>query len=584
MAMSAEWTKPSQSRTRSGSCEDHDVEFYTSEESLTGSVARYTAEGLSGGETVVLIAGPEHVEAVLDRLASMYLDIDRARGSGRLVVLDAQETLSDFLVGDLPDADLFRARMRSVLERASSAAQGNGVRAYGEMVDILWREGRHDSAIRLERLWNELAAIYSFRLLCAYGLDAFRSRGLDIHVRRVYSEHSHVSHLLPTDSHFRLLVDSVKDYAIFMLDRDGRVASWNRGAERLKGYRPDEILGEHFSCFYPRQDIDGGKCELELKIAARDGRFEDEGWRLRKDGTPFWANVVITALHDEEGRHIGFAKVTRDLTERKRAAEELLREEVARSRAEAAREKAEQTLRFSEMVAGMLGHDLRNPLAAIKVGAEVVLRSAGDEKIRTCASHIVSSSNRMARMIDQLLDFTRIRLGGGFDLSRRVVDLSELSAQIARETEAAHRCSIKVEHEGDALGVWDGDRLAQVLSNLLANAAQHGVASSPIALTIDGRGPHAVRLRVQNEGEISSELLPQVFDPFRRRRGGPKTGGLGLGLYIAHEVVRAHDGSMEVTSSGGGTTFVIELPRQPRATTLDSTTTSGSGAGNRTPI
>jgi PAS domain S-box-containing protein len=563
MSIGAKWTER-QPRDSSESAEPHDVEFYSSEESLTESVARYVGVGLSDGQAVVVIAGTEHRDAFLDRLRAMCFDVDRARASGMLVVLDARATLSEFMVGELPDPDRFRSKIGPVLEKAAVLARGNGVRAYGEMVDILWREGRQHAALRLERLWNELATAFSFRLLCAYGVSGFQGSG-DINLRRIYSEHSHVSHLLPTDSHFRLLVESVKDYAIFMLDCEGRVASWNRGAERLKGWRVEEILGEHFSRFYPQEDIDAGKCEFELKMAERDGRFEDEGWRLRKDGTPFWANVVITAVRDEQGHLIGFAKVTRDLTERKRAAEQLLREEVAREKAEVAREKAEQTARFSEMVAGMLGHDLRNPLAAIKTGAQFVLRKADDEKLRSCASHIVSGSDRMARMIDQLLDFTRIRLGGGFEVARREVDLGELALQIIAETETAHHCSIKLERHGDIRGVWDSDRLAQVLSNLLANAAQHGVRDRPIALVIDGRRADAVHVRVLNEGQIPSELLPSVFDPFRRGRAGTKTGGLGLGLYIAQEIVRAHDGTMDVSSTAeGGTVFTIELPRKGR--------------------
>jgi PAS domain S-box-containing protein len=147
--------------------------------------------------------------------------------------------------------------------------------------------------------------------------------------------------LYATEERFRLLVDSVRDYAIFMLDPSGRIVSWNTGAERIKGYAAAEIIGEHFSKFYPKEDVDSGKCEMELEMAARDGRFEDEGWRIRKDGTPFWANVVITALRDGSGSLVGFAKVTRDLTERREAEEariKLAAEQKAREAAEAASE------------------------------------------------------------------------------------------------------------------------------------------------------------------------------------------------------------------------------------------------------
>src|SRR5262245_25130257 len=130
-------------------------------------------------------------------------------------------------------------------------------------------------------------------------------------------------HLRDNAENFRLLVESILDYAIFMLDADGRVASWNAGAHRLKGYREDEIIGRHFSRFYPRQEIERGKPQRALTLASAEGRFEDEGWRVRKNGSTFWANVIITAIRDDSGELLGFAKITRDLTERKRATEQL---------------------------------------------------------------------------------------------------------------------------------------------------------------------------------------------------------------------------------------------------------------------
>ncbi|MEO8551487.1 MAG: PAS domain S-box protein, partial [Kofleriaceae bacterium] len=150
----------------------------------------------------------------------------------------------------------------------------------------------------------------------------------------------------------RLMIDSVRDYAIIMLDPQGTITSWNTGAERIKGYTAEEIIGSHFSRFYPPEDIAAGKCEMELEVAAREGRFEDESWRLRKDGSKFWANVVISAVRDADDRLLGFAKVTRDLSERKRNEEE-----------RAARLAAEQANRTKDEFLAMLGHELRNPLA-----------------------------------------------------------------------------------------------------------------------------------------------------------------------------------------------------------------------------
>ena len=179
---------------------------------------------------------------------------------------------------------------------------------------------------------------------------------------------------------FKILVDGVRDYAIFILDPSGRVTTWNAGAERIKGYTAEEIVGKHFSTFYPREDVAAGKCERELEMAAREGRFEDEGWRVRKDGSRFWANVVITPLRTPEGALIGFAKVTRDLTER-RQAEENLRALVAAERAASAEKSRVQE--FQERFLAILGHDLRQPLAAIEIRVGLLrMRSKEPEFVR----------------------------------------------------------------------------------------------------------------------------------------------------------------------------------------------------------
>ena len=176
---------------------------------------------------------------------------------------------------------------------------------------------------------------------------------------------------------FRLLVESVKDYAIFILDPDGRVSTWNPGAERINGYKASEIVGQHFSRFYPRADVDSGKCERELEVATSEGRFEEEGWRIRKDGTRLWANVTITALRNREGVLVGFAKVTQDLTERKAAEDERVR--LAQS------QEAER--RNQEFLA-VMGHEMRNPLSPMVTAVHLIQLRGG----RNCDQEIVASS------------------------------------------------------------------------------------------------------------------------------------------------------------------------------------------------
>ena len=233
---------------------------------------------------------------------------------------------------------------------------------------------------------------------------------------------------------YQLMVESVRDYAIFMLDPKGNVASWNRGAERIKQYRAEEIIGRHFSAFYPPEDLASNKPAMELKIAAKEGRFEDEGIRIRKDGTPFWANVIITAVRDDDGTLVGFAKVTRDLTERRAAQER----EIANARRLAEAEAANATK--SQFLAAM-SHELRTPLNAIGGYAELLSLGLGGpvsaeqmeylERIRKSQQHLLG-------IITDLLNFTRIE-AGHIDYKSDMVPLEKVieSVMLMVETPAA---------------------------------------------------------------------------------------------------------------------------------------------------
>ena len=215
-------------------------------------------------------------------------------------------------------------------------------------------------------------------------------------------------------------------------------------------------------------------------------------------------------------------------------------------------------MRLSELFVAVLGHDLRNPLSAVLAGAGLALRRVEDEQVRAQLERVVRSAKRMGRMVDQLLDVTRVRLGRGLSLERTPMDLCELVNQVAAETEPAHsEHRIDVNVDGPCLGEWDRDRLAQVLSNLLANACQHSEPDSPVTVTIAGTETVAT-VEVHNGGEpIPPEVLPSVFDAFI---GTESSQGLGLGLYIAREIARAHGGSVDVVSSReGGTVFTLTL-------------------------
>ena len=366
------------------------------------------------------------------------------------------------------------------------------------------------------------------------------------------------------EERFRLLVESVKDYAIFILDPQGYVATWNVGAQRIKGYTAAEIIGKHFSTFYPPEDNAVGKTERELEIATREGRFEEEGWRVRKDGSLFWANVTITALRGPEGKLVGFAKVTRDLTERREAEE--ARRALAVERAALA-ERA-RTQQFQERFLAILGHDLRNPLASIDMGAGILRNHSTDPAVTKIVERMQSSSARMSRMIEQILDLTRTRLAGGLELHTASMDLRDTLARVVDELRGVHLAATIVLQCPPLPGVWDRDRLEQLFSNLIGNALVHGDLSKPVTIrgrTDDGVGGRWAIVEVHNDGDpIPAELQPILFDPFRRGERdsrSSKTSGLGLGLYISREIALAHGGDIEVHSDPAtGTTFRIRVP------------------------
>jgi hypothetical protein len=353
----------------------------------------------------------------------------------------------------------------------------------------------------------------------------------------------------------------VRDYAIFILDPAGHVSTWNSGAERIKGYTAQQIIGKHFSVFYPLDVAASGKCDLELELAAREGRFEDEGWRLRRDGSRLWASVVITALRSPEGDLVGFAKVTRDLTQRKATedAERLLAAE------RAALMEKERIHSFQERFLAILGHDLRNPLASLSIGVGILREQAGTSTMSLTLERMDSSARRMSRMVEQLLDFTRIRLSGDLQLTLSAMDLCDTLDDIVAELRVAHPARIIRLSRQAAFGRWDRDRLEQVFSNLIGNALLYSEANTPVSVTLRAQ-PEQVEIEVHNEGPaIPPALLTTLFNPFRRGERdsrSAKTAGLGLGLYISHQLVVAHRGTLDVRSDAvSGTSFRVTLPR-----------------------
>ena len=348
-----------------------------------------------------------------------------------------------------------------------------------------------------------------------------------------------------------LLIETVTDYAIFLLDPEGRIRTWNRGAERIKGYTAQEIIGAHFSRFYTPEDQARGHPDHELRVAVRDGRYEEEGWRVRKDGTRFWANAIITPLRGQDGELVGFGKVTRDLTARREAQEAL------RAANEQLRRSNEELDRFASVAA----HDLSDPLRTVSGFAELLAHQELPAEAAAYVGHIVATAERMSRLLADLLEYAR---AGEAALSAEPVSLCEAAGRVMAMLAAAvgARGAEVVEDLPEAAVVLalHGD-VELVLQNLIANALKFGAATPHVevaAAPVDG----GWRLTVVDNGPgIAPADQERIFAPFERAHPELSRGGTGLGLAICQRLVRRHGGQLGVESEPGqGATFWVLLP------------------------
>jgi hypothetical protein len=368
--------------------------------------------------------------------------------------------------------------------------------------------------------------------------------------RNLTARRSHEDELKLSEERFRLLVDGVTEYAIIMLDNEGFVSSWNVGAERIKGYRASEILGKHLSHFYPSEDIQTNKPWQHLAVAREKGRVTDEGWRVRRDGTLFWANTVVTALQDAEGKPYGFAKVTQDLTQRRHA--ETL---------------ADTAQRMHEFIA-MLAHELRNPLAPIRNAVTLMGRKGlNDPTLESMRQTIDRQSTQLTRLLDELLDVNRIARGE-FAIQRELADFQDVlgrAIEMSRPLIDArgHRLHLDIP-KGALPVVGDSLRLVQMVVNVLNNAAKYTPEGGDIWLTVAVRSAD-VEIRVRDNGRgIQRDMLERVFDLFMQAdpQSGGALGGLGVGLALVRRVVELHGGNVQARSAGigHGSEFVARLP------------------------
>jgi PAS domain S-box-containing protein len=341
-----------------------------------------------------------------------------------------------------------------------------------------------------------------------------------------------------------------------MLDPQGRVASWNTGAQRIKGYSAREIVGQHFRTFYPPEQQESGHPEEELEAALRDGRYEEDGWRIRKDGSRFWANVLITAVFDDSGTHIGFAKVTRDTTERRQAEQERAATNEAlatanlelESLADRLRQAAEDQQRFLAMTA----HELRSPLTVLGGSADTLARhwaELSDPERLTLLDGMSSSAKRLQRLLSDLLAASRLDANTLEIVSAPVAIADVLQTVVDAVRTGEPGADISVSVRGDIRVVADAGRLEQALDNLVRNALSHG--ASPVQVTVERAGAMA-QIRVTDAGDgVDPALVPRLFQRFAT---GDRVDGTGLGLFISRELAKAQ---------GGDAVYEPQSPEQP---------------------
>ena len=385
-----------------------------------------------------------------------------------------------------------------------------------------------------------------FQVTATAVLDAMeRPLYFFLQVQEVTSQRVAEERLRWTEQRFRLLVEAVQDYAIFMLDPDGRVASWNAGAQRSNGYAAEEIIGRHFRVFYPEGKQAARHPEHELAVARRDGRYEEEGWRIRKDGSQFWAHVTITAVRNDEGELVGYAKVTRDSTERRRMLSML----------EDANERLQRSAEEQAEFLAVTAHELRSPVGVLAASATLMARHQEDltpEERTELADGMHRNAGQLRRLLDDLLTASRAQ-SRTLDLRPVALVVDErLAGLVTALGSAEPGAEVVLEAPAGLVAHADPGRFDQMVDNLLVNALRHG--QPPV--TVSARAAdEQVLVSVTDSGPgVSRKVLPRLFE-----RYGTSSGGTGLGLYIVRQLALAHDGDAWYDEDEKA--FVISLPR-----------------------
>jgi PAS domain S-box-containing protein len=365
------------------------------------------------------------------------------------------------------------------------------------------------------------------------------------------------------------MISEVEDYAILLMDKEGFIQNWNKGAEKIKGYSASDIIGKNFRLFYRKEDQDRKLPEMLIQEATEKGKASHEGWRVRKDGTTFWGNIVITALHDESGNLIGFSKVTRNLTERK-IAEDTLREYTARI--EKHNQELQQINKDLDSFTYMASHDLQEPLRKIRTFCNMILSKWGANfpaDISGYFERIIASVTRMQTLIDALLTYSRTTSKEVVLVPTDINNIIEEAKKDLSEVIAVKHVTIKT----DKLPVLNVQPLQfqQLFFNLIENAIKYSRPDVPPEIKISSKKfwkedaearPLFYRITVRDNGiGFEQQYADTIFKLFQRLHGRSEYSGTGIGLAICKEIVGNHKGTITAKSEPGkGSTFIIELP------------------------
>ena len=603
----------------------HMVQFYEDDTFLVAAVADFLAGGLAGGQSSIVIATPEHRSDFTLRLRARGFDVDRATNEGRLTMLDAREMLDDFMVDSMPDAERFDARIGGAIAKCACASERPCVRAYGEMVDLLWKDGKVAAAVRLEELWNDLAKRHSFSLLCAYSMSNFGKADHHDSFTAICRQHEHV---FPTERYtqadessrllevsmlqqraralegeiaFRKLLErelrevlearrkaeetirrseqDLKDFlenaaeGMHWVGPDGVVIWANKAEVELLGYTREEYIGQHISKFHAHPDA---IADILTRLERNEELREREARLLCKDGTT--RDVLINSnVLRRDGKFVHTRCFTRDITELKRAMAE---RESLLARERSAREDAEDASLAKSQFLAVMSHELRTPLNAIGGHIQLIemeLHGPVTPEQREALGRVERSQRHLLALINNVLNLASIE-SGRVEYSLGEIPTAPLLTEITLMLEPIFAtsnltCTV-VQPAGAAVDEptlvhADREKTRQILLNLVTNAIKFTPAGGSITLeaACSESEPGMVCLRVRDSGiGIPTEKLESIFEPFVQLGARPANNGhglgVGLGLAISRDLARGMGGDLVAESTvGEGSTFTLTLPK-----------------------